>query len=252
MQSGRSQCARRSRTNRAWSPAFAAARPDRPPVPARAPAPNPTAACKSPSRASGSCDRYPPRPLPNRYGKSASLSSAPSSRNKLNTSSSTSSGRASRPIDLVDDHDRLQAGIRAPCSARTASAASALPRRRPAPARHRPCAPRAPLRRRNRRGPGVSIRLIFTSLYISAMFLARMVMPRSRSKSLRVQNAIALQLAGTILSALAQHGIDQRGFAVVDVGDDGDISNVVATHRKGFRVQGSGFRNIRRDSGRDW
>jgi len=29
-------------------------------------------------------------------------------------------------------------------------------------------------------------------------------------------------------TALVQHGIDQSGLAVVDVGDDGDITDVIA------------------------
>ena len=45
-----------------------------------------------------------------------------------------------------------------------------------------------------------------------------------------VEDAIADELAGAELAALAQQAIDQRGLAVVDVGDDGDITNVGATH----------------------
>jgi hypothetical protein len=32
-------------------------------------------------------------------------------------------------------------------------------------------------------------------------------------------------LIGAKGAALLQHGVDQRGFAVVNVGDDGDIAN---------------------------
>jgi hypothetical protein len=53
-----------------------------------------------------------------------------------------------------------------------------------------------------------------------------------------VENAIALQLAGAILPALAEHGVDQGGFTVVDVSDDGDITNVGATHGKSSGVRG--------------
>ena len=55
------------------------------------------------------------------------------------------------------------AAARAPCAARSASAAAGPPRRRPAAARRRPCSGRAPPRRRSRRGPGVSTMLSFTS-----------------------------------------------------------------------------------------
>ena len=45
-----------------------------------------------------------------------------------------------------------------------------------------------------------------------------------------VEDALALcSFALAELAALAQHLVDQRGLAVVDVGDDGDVANVV-TH----------------------
>ena len=59
------------------------------------------------------------------------------------------------------------------------------------------------------------------------MFLARIVMPRSRSSSLRVQNALALQLAVAELAALPQQAVDQRGLAVIDVGNDHDVSKFI-------------------------
>ena len=64
------------------------------------------------------------------------------------------------------------------------------------------------------------------------MFLARIVIPRSRSSSL-VSRMLAHQLAVAEPAALAQHAIDQRGLAVVDVGDDGDVANVFAAHECG-------------------
>ena len=62
------------------------------------------------------------------------------------------------------------------------------------------------------------------------MFLARIVMPRSRSRSLESRMQLADELAGAELAALAQQAVDQRGLAVVDVGDDGDVADVGATH----------------------
>ena len=41
-----------------------------------------------------------------------------------------------------------------------------------------------------------------------------------------VHDALDEFLVGAEDSALAQHGVDQRGFAVVDVRDDGDIANI--------------------------
>ena len=39
-----------------------------------------------------------------------------------------------------------------------------------------------------------------------------------------------VQLAGAELAGLAQHLIDQRRLAVVDVGDDGNVSQIVPFH----------------------
>ena len=45
-----------------------------------------------------------------------------------------------------------------------------------------------------------------------------------------VENLLADQLRFAEPAALAQHAIDQPRLAVVDVGDDGDVADVVATH----------------------
>ena len=45
-----------------------------------------------------------------------------------------------------------------------------------------------------------------------------------------VEDAVPLKLALAELAALAQHAIDQRRLAVVHVGDDDDVSYVVAAH----------------------
>ncbi len=49
-------------------------------------------------------------------------------------------------------------------------------------------------------------------------------MPRSRSVG--VHDAFDDFLIGPENAALPEHGIYQRGFAVVHVGDDGDIANL--------------------------
>ncbi len=56
------------------------------------------------------------------------------------------------------------------------------------------------------------------------MFLARMVMPRSRSRSLESITRSATLLVVAEGVRLAQQAIDQGGLAVVDMGDDGDIT----------------------------
>ena len=55
------------------------------------------------------------------------------------------------------------------------------------------------------------------------MFLARIVMPRSRSRSL-LSSARSATLVVAELAALAQQGVDQRRLAMVDVRDDGDVA----------------------------
>ena len=51
-------------------------------------------------------------------------------------------------------------------------------------------------------------------------------MPRSRSRSLRVDRALLHLLVGAESAALAQQLIDQRGLAMVDMGDDGDVAHI--------------------------
>ena len=44
-----------------------------------------------------------------------------------------------------------------------------------------------------------------------------------------VEDALARELAGAELAGLAEHRVDQGGLAVVDVGDDRHVSDVVAS-----------------------
>jgi hypothetical protein len=48
-----------------------------------------------------------------------------------------------------------------------------------------------------------------------------------------VEDAFPHKLGVAELAALAQQAVDQRRLAVVDVGDDGDVANVVSTHGDG-------------------
>ncbi len=50
-----------------------------------------------------------------------------------------------------------------------------------------------------------------------------------------IEDAIPDQLAGAELAALPEQAIDERRLAVVNVGDNSDITNVVATH--GFKYE---------------
>ena len=50
-------------------------------------------------------------------------------------------------------------------------------------------------------------------------------MPRSRSSSFESMTRSTWRFIGAKRAALLQHGVDQRGLAMVDVGDNGDIAN---------------------------
>ena len=139
-------------------------------------------------------------------------------------------------VDLVDDDDRPQ-----PVLERLAEHEARL-RQRPLggideqEARRRPSCRTRSTSPPKSAWPGVSMRLTLTSPSVKAMFLARMVMPRSRSRSLesRIRPCCppaSLSSSSAEQAGLAQHLIDQGGLAVVDVGDDGDVADVVPAHR---------------------
>ena len=72
--------------------------------------------------------------------------------------------------------------------------------------------------------PGVSTRLILTPFHVMDAALARMVMPRSRSWSLESMHAVDDRLVGSEGTGGAQQRIDECGFAVVDVGDQSNVT----------------------------
>ena len=45
-----------------------------------------------------------------------------------------------------------------------------------------------------------------------------------------IENAVLRQLSVTKQAALTEHCVDQRGFAVIDVSNDGNVSEIVASH----------------------
>ena len=47
-----------------------------------------------------------------------------------------------------------------------------------------------------------------------------------------VHHALHRMLVGAEQAALREHGVHQRGFAVIDVRDDGDIANRLVVHRR--------------------
>jgi hypothetical protein len=78
--------------------------------------------------------------------------------------------------------------------------------------------------------PGVSTMLMCVPSQLTAQFLARIVMPRSFSMAL-----LSITVSTTFSwlgkgAGLAQQLIDHGGFAVVNVGDDGDVAYLFSSH----------------------
>ena len=86
--------------------------------------------------------------------------------------------------------------------------------------------------------PGVSTTLMVTAscgpsgvALRTAVFLARIVMPFSRSSSPESMHPVDELGTGGEGARLAQHGVDQRGLAVVDVRHDRHVAQVGARTR---------------------
>ena len=73
--------------------------------------------------------------------------------------------------------------------------------------------------------PGVSTMLIFVPCQTTDVFLARIVMPRSRSSGLESMTRSGDDLVVAEGAGLPEHLVDERGLAVIDVRDDGDIAD---------------------------
>ena len=67
-----------------------------------------------------------------------------------------------------------------------------------------------------------------TPPWSTVVCLARIVIPFSRSRSHRVHDPVDDGLVRPERAGLAEHRVDERGLAVVDVGDDGDVAEVGA------------------------
>ena len=74
--------------------------------------------------------------------------------------------------------------------------------------------------------PGVSTILMRVPSHSTLVHLARMVMPRSRSRSLESMRALGHVLVLAHRTGLLQQLVDQRRLAMVDMGDDGDIADI--------------------------
>ena len=73
--------------------------------------------------------------------------------------------------------------------------------------------------------PGVSTILIFTPRIKHGRVLGKNGDAALAFQIVRVHDALGHGLVVAESAALAEHGVNQRGLAVVHVGDDGDIAN---------------------------
>ena len=101
--------------------------------------------------------------------------------------------------------------------------------------------------------PGVSMMLILIVAVVDGDVLGQ---DRDAALALQivgVEDPLALELRGPELPRLAEHRVDQRRLAVVNVGDDGHVSDVVASlhgfcvrRHRGGPVSGSRPRDVQR------
>ena len=77
-----------------------------------------------------------------------------------------------------------------------------------------------------------------------AVFLARIVIPFSRSRSVESMHALADVLVLAERARLPEHRVDERRLPVVDVGDDRDVAQIVAALDAG-RVFHAGLADCR-------
>ena len=76
--------------------------------------------------------------------------------------------------------------------------------------------------------PGVSTMLIFDAVIADAGVLGENRDAALALQLVRVHHALGHFFVGAEDAALPEHGVDQRGFAVVDVRNDGDVLRIPA------------------------
>ncbi len=74
--------------------------------------------------------------------------------------------------------------------------------------------------------------LMRVSFQTTDVALARIVMPRSRSRSFGIHHPLGDPLIVAECAGLLEKPVDQRRLAMVDMGDDGDVAQF---HGVGFR-----------------
>ena len=72
----------------------------------------------------------------------------------------------------------------------------------------------------------------FVSPIWTAVFLARIVMPFSRSRSIESSTRSATSWFVAERAGLPEQRVDERRLAVVDVRDDGDVPKIVAAGKE--------------------
>ena len=75
--------------------------------------------------------------------------------------------------------------------------------------------------------------LILTPPYRTAAFFVKDRDPLLAFEVVRVHDAVVDVLVGPEHTGLPQHGVDQRALVVVDVGDDGDVAQIITTGVRG-------------------
>ena len=165
-------------------------------------------------------------------GKSSCSSLASSAANRSNTSLTTCSARASgrstllmhtiglRPIFSALPTTNLVCGSGPSAASTSTMAPSTIDRMRST------SPPKSAW-------PGVSTMLMRVPCQSTEVALARMVMPRSRSRSLESIDPLGHPLVFAEGAGLLQKAVDQRGLAVVDVGDDSDVAERHDSPKKG-------------------
>ena len=68
--------------------------------------------------------------------------------------------------------------------------------------------------------------LIFVPCQRTDVFFARIVMPALALERVRVHHALGDDLIVAKGAGLAEHLVHERGLAVIDVGDDGDVADL--------------------------
>ena len=96
--------------------------------------------------------------------------------------------------------------------------------------------------------PGVSTMLKWVFRHTKDAFLEKIVIPRSLSSGFESM-IVALALAKRVGAGLLEQRVDQRGLAVVDVGDDGHVPDIFSSFLAGHEIPRIGAGDHREKTG---